>query len=252
MKLHPSAAVAVCIAAATIACHHEATQTQTKKSLEKSTPEILTHLTSALASATPTPFEGEIQLEVRQASEATPLNVTYDIKGDKVRYDEKATTSSAAAAVHTIADLDQHKAYELLDTKKRYVEVDPTSAGREPAPAQLKTTGKTETVAGMACEDVEITEGQDQLDVCAAKGIPYFDLYGEAKGGGEEPAWAAELTKAKAFPLKVVVHDKAGKEKMRVEAKSVVNKKLDDALFAPSSDYRKEATPKHLHLQGIP
>lgn len=50
---------------------------------------------------------------------------------------------------------------------------------------------------------------------------------------------AASLTKEKVFPLRVTVHDKAGKEQFRAEAQAVTRKKLDDALFAPPTGFKK-------------
>jgi hypothetical protein len=248
MKLHRFAGVAVCVAAAGTACARAPSEPASRHELKGSVNQAVTHLTSALIAPAPTPFEGEIRVEVQRPREATPVAVTYDIKGDKVRYDVKPTSSSAPAAVHTVADLDQHKAFELLDAKKSYVTLDRAIEGRGATPA-LRTTGKTEAIGGLSCEEMEISDGQDELNVCAFKGIPYFDLSG-VKGAAEEPAWAAALSRAKEFPLKVVLRDKKGTELMRMEAKSVVDKRLDDALFTPPTTFREDARAR-VDLQGV-
>jgi hypothetical protein len=242
--------IAVCIAAAVAACNHAPPEITAGHQIEKPWTQLITHLSNVLSPAPP-PFEGEIQLEVHPTKESTPFAVTYEVKGDRVRYDKKPAFSSAPASVHTVADLDQRKAFEVLDAKKQYVEVDPGSISAETANAQLKMTGKTETIAGVACEDLQIISGPQQVDVCATKGIPYFDLSGESNGTGMEPAWAAELTKAKEFPLRVVVNDKTGHDKSWLEAKSVLKKKLDDGLFALPADYHKEAAPVDVPVQSI-
>ena len=41
------------------------------------------------------------------------------------------------------------------------------------------------------------------------------------------------------FPLRVITHDAAGKEQMRMEAQKVEKKKLDDARFVPPPDYKQ-------------
>jgi Domain of unknown function (DUF4412) len=198
-----------------------------------------------------TSFEGEIDLAVHMPNQTAPASVSYEIKGNRLRYDEKSG-AGAQGGVHTVADLDAKKAYTIMDTTKTYVDVDEVAASREPIQAQVKPTGKTETVAGVACEDWQISSANGEVDVCAVKGIPYFDLSGDKRGGGEEPIWAAELTKANAFPLRVVEHDKAGKESVRAEATRVEPKKLDDALMRPPTGYRAEVAAKHVALEGIP
>ena len=89
-------------------------------------------------------------------------------------------------------------------------------------------------------------------NVCASKGIAYFDLASDAKAGSAEARWAVTLTTEKAFPLRVVVHDKAGKEEYRAEATRADRKKLDDALFQPPSAYQKADLAKETRLASLP
>jgi hypothetical protein len=190
---------------------------------------------SAVASAT-APFEGEITVAVKDdASKKLPASITYDVKGNKVRY------VPAAAPVYAIGDLDAQQAYAVGDARKNYDAIDmkpvPT-AKAAPAP-KVQKTGKTERVMGLDCEDWTIDDGNERVDVCASKGIAYFDLAADAKTGSAETPWAVALTTEKSFPLRVVVHDKAGKEEYRADATKVERKVLSDTLFQPRPPTRR-------------
>jgi hypothetical protein len=183
------------------------------------------------------PFEGEIVVTVKdETGQKLPASITYDVKGDKVRYEPAST------ALRAIGDLAAQHAYAFDATQKAYRELDTrpsANLGKVAVQAKVAKTGKMEKVAGSDCEDWTIDAIDEKADVCAAKGIAYFDFAGDPKPGSAEPAWAAALTKEKAFPLRVVVHDKAGKEQFRAEASTVVRKNVDDVLFQLPTGFKK-------------
>jgi hypothetical protein len=189
---------------------------------------------AAASAATTTPFEGEITLAVTNASsQKLPATITYDIKGDKLRY------APSAMNVRAIDDQNAQQAFAVDDAAKTYEQVDTKNAKTLPDPSVNKTT-KTETIAGTSCTDWTIDTSDTKVDVCAASGIAFFDLDRDAKTGALEPAWATALTKAKAFPLRAIVHDKSGKEQYRVQATTVARKKVDDTTFAvPPTSFKK-------------
>jgi hypothetical protein len=88
--------------------------------------------------------------------------------------------------------------------------------------------------------------------VCASKGIAFFDLASDAKPGNAEATWAMPLTSEKAFPLRVVVHDKSGKEQYRAEAIRADRKKLDDALFQAPAGYKQADLAKETKTASLP
>ena len=92
----------------------------------------------------------------------------------------------------------------------------------------------------------------EKVDVCASKGIAYFDLASNAKAGSAETPWAVALTTEKAFPLRVVVHDKSGKEEYRADATRADRKKLDDSLFKPPAAYKKADLAKETKTASLP
>ena len=195
------------------------------------------------------PFEGEILVSVKdEASKKLPPSITYDVKGNKVRY------VPAAAPVYAVADIDKQQAYAVDDAQKSFDAIDAKAApGAKAAPAlKVQKTGKFETIAGLGCENWTIDDGNEKVNVCASKGIAYFDLAGGAKAGNAETPWAVALTTEKAFPLRVVVHDKSGKEEYRAEATRADRKRLDDALFLPPRAYKTADLAKETTTASLP
>jgi hypothetical protein len=108
--------------------------------------------------------------------------------------------------------------------------------------AEVKPTGKTETIAGYSCEHTLIT-GDDgkTYDVCVAHGLGGFMLAsagtvgmarGGRGGGGAADAWVRMLGND-AFPLKV----QAVGGKVELEVTGIEKKSLDDALFKLPEGY---------------
>ncbi len=222
---------------ALVACSKTPEPTKTTAAASASVTHALI-MPSAAASATPAPgpFEGEIQMAVTSAtSQKLPATITYDIKGDKLKY------TSTTPTVRAIDDQDAQHAYTVDDTKKAYEEIDtkPATAAKAPAEPKVQKVGKSEVIAGLGCDDWTIDTGDTKVDVCAAQGVTFFDLDRDTKAGSLEPSWTTALTKAKAFPLRAVVHDKNGKEEYRTLATKIDRKKIDDSTFAVPSTFKK-------------
>lgn len=205
-------------------------------SVASPTPQIIPSAAASVLNPSG-PFEGEILMTVtNESSQKLPASLTYDIKGDKVRY------APSTPSVRAIDDQNAQRAFTIDDTTKAYEQVDTktTPTAKAPPDAKVQKSEKVETIAGLPCNDWTIDSGDTKVDVCAATNIAFFDLDRDAKTGALEPSWATALTKAKAFPLRVVVHDKTGKEQYRVQATKADRKKLDDALFAaPPTTFKK-------------
>jgi hypothetical protein len=237
-------AIASC--ALIVACGKKQEATTTPPNLVSSNPAPL----STSASTTPPVgnFEGEIVVDVKSGSgQKLPASVTFDVKGDKVRYEP------ASASVRAVDDLGTQRALVINDSKRAYSEID-TKAPADKAPHQvrLEKSTKEEKVAGLSCEDWRIDDGNERADVCAAKDIAFFDPAAELKPGNAEPSWARALTMQKAFPLRVVVHDKSGKEEYRAEAFEVNWKKVDDSAFLVPAGFKKADLTPDLKMASLP
>ncbi|MEO7109221.1 MAG: DUF4412 domain-containing protein [Polyangiaceae bacterium] len=190
----------------------------------------------SVAVAPPSPFEGEILVSVTSgATQKLPAAITYDIKGNKLKY-------SSASNLRAIDDQTAQHAYTIDDTKKSYEDIDtskPMPNTKAPADPTVQKLGKSEMIAGISCDDWTIDTGDTKVDVCAASNTAFFDLDRDTKLGVLEPQWATALTKAKAFPLRAVVHDKSGKEQYRLLATKVDRKKIDDTTFTVPTTFAK-------------
>ncbi len=198
--------------------------------------------------ASAAPFEGEILVNVKdELAQRLPASITYDVKGSKVRF------VPSSAPVRALSDLDAQRVYAIDDAHKTYDAIDAKPvAAKTATPAKVQKTGKMEKVAGLDCEDWSIDDGHEMVDVCASKGIAYFDLAANAKAGYAETPWAVALTSEKAFPLRVIVHDKAGKEEYRAEATKADRRKLDDALFVLPAGYKTADLAKEAKTASLP
>jgi hypothetical protein len=218
----------------------DTTSTTESMTLESSIPTPM----SAVPLPTTGKFEGDIVVDVRSAgTQKLPVSVTFDIRGDRVRYEP------TASSVHAVDDLAGQHAYVISDSKKVYADIDT----KGPAPqVRVERSTKEEKVAGLLCEDWTIDDGVEKADVCAAKGIAFFDPAGEAKPGKVEPAWARTLTLQNAFPLRVVVHDRSGKEEYRAEAFEVRWKNVDESAFQVPSGFKRADLTSDLKTASLP
>jgi hypothetical protein len=193
------------------------------------------------------PFEGEIVVAVKdEAQMKLAPSITYSVKGSNVRY------APAAGAVHAVTDLSAQRVYLIDDAQKSYDAMDVKPQPNAKPAFTVQKTQKTEKIAGLDCENWTIDDGKERVDVCAAKGVPYFALSGDSKPGNVESAWAVALTTEKAFPLRVVVHDKSGKEAYRAEATKADRKKLDESLFHLPAGYKKTDLAKEAKTASLP
>jgi len=103
--------------------------------------------------------------------------------------------------------------------------------------SKSRTTGKTDTVAGYACEIWKISSEGKRAEVCAADGITWMDLT-DLGWSSPELTVAAVASGANKFPLRIVAFGQDGKEETRLEATKVDKKPLDESRFVVPPDYQ--------------
>ncbi len=227
--------------------------TEAKKApatLKPALPTAAAQLAKSTVATAPPPFEGLIRLDATDPAGRQTESMQYDIKGTRVHYTE--TKEKKPVPVQAIADLNAHKAYAILDSRKAYVELDKAVVPAKTDPVTVTKLGKSETIAGLPCEDWKLSEGKRQVDVCATRAIPYFDLAARPRAGEEQPAWAATLEKENVFPLRIVEHDDTGKVALNATASWVDRKHEDDSLFQVPKGYHRIELPRRANLPGLP
>lgn len=212
-------------------------------------------------------FEGEITSRITNT--ATPGKqqmVTFGIKRPKYRMDVTDATTPAPQMGSVIVDVPTKQGWMLVHPQKLAMPLDltkpiaapqmpgmpgvPKNAPAAPStPPKIDKTGKKDTVAGYACEIWNITSDGKTSEVCMAENLTWIDMGDVAFQGGSDVALTAAATGGNHFPLRVITHDAAGKEQMRMEAQKVEKKKLDDSRFVPPPDY-KEFKPGQ--IPGLP
>ena len=183
-----------------------------------------------------------------EAAQKLPATITYDVKGSMVRTSLRRlrfTQSAIWRRSGCTPSTTRRRATSAIDVKA------PANAKLAPAP-KVQKSGKMDKVAGLDCENWTIDDGNEKVNVCAAKGIAYFDLASDAKPGNAETPWAVALTTEKAFPLRVVVHDKTGKEQYRAEATKADRRRIDDSLFLMPNGYKTADLAKETRTASLP
>jgi len=195
-------------------------------------------------------FEGVITMKWSGAEFFDGVQMVYYVKKNRMRtetsfaddpdmQDVLIEDASAATVTHVWP---KDKMYMTMDLK----EVAAGGPGKGRTFPKLTQTGKSETIAGYACEHY-VMDDEQNVDICVAKGLGYFvgggiamtdmifseDLKTEAAGN---PVWVKFLDGG-AFPLKLtrVEH---GKATVVAQVTSIEPRKLDDSLFVVPPDYK--------------
>lgn len=190
-------------------------------------------------------FEGRIEMTITDSH--TPdksLPIQYAIKGNKIRFDlptdPKRNKNAGTAA--TLIDLDKHELIMLIDSgaqgklAMRHPLKEQTQATGNSATQTPVATGKSDKIAGYSADEYKMTDEKGLVhDLWLGKGLGTF--YSANQGGvgrrtNVSPAWEAFAREKGFFPLRVVSHDKNGKETTRMEVTKVDKTSLPDSLFS--------------------
>jgi hypothetical protein len=110
---------------------------------------------------------------------------------------------------------------------------------------ELKATGRKTNLLGFACEQFEIKQRGEIMEIWATAGLLPFQNFvrNQPPRFGPrliEERWAGLLTARKLFPLRATLKYENGSERFRFEVLSVTPQKLkpeDDSLFLPPEGY---------------
>ena len=198
-----------------------------------------------------------MDMTMRMAALPGGMKVTYVVKADKARLD---VDMAGMPAMWVLVDTKEKKSWAVLDAQKMVMVTDTTKPAPGAKMIDWKATrvGKTDVVAGQRCEiwtlegEKDLTKGQpaQRYEVCVVKKATTFGWLELASAQSNTHfAWAPELEKEGAIPLRTVGWDEAGKESVRVEVTRFERKAVDDARLQLPKGYRSVAAPAGLHAR---
>jgi hypothetical protein len=211
-------------------------------------------------------FEGQIDLAIKDMSKGRAgspevVPISLQIKNEKVRVEmPQAVASKPMPKGYAVLSAPEKKLSIVMDDQKQIVVLDLNKAGEQlksfgaglpkgpkeksaegpskPLP-KLTKTGVTDKVAGIACENWEVTEESRKMaTLCIAdQGASWLRL--PLTGIPTEYAWATELLDGKHFPLRVIGYDKkTGAEEARIELTKLEKKPIAASLFDMPAGYK--------------
>jgi hypothetical protein len=193
------------------------------------------------------PFEGAVSIRMAQKTPQGVMSqqVEYLMRAGKVRVNMAPPPGMPVAGVSMILVPAEKKTYMLMPAQSAYMEVNmfdslaAAAARRAPGATgdvKVTRTGKTETVAGVSCEHVQVSSQAGTVDMCVSRELGRFVNPTDAirQSGG---AWQREL--GNDFPLKVIMPDGS----VPLEVVKVERKRLSNELFTVPGTYNKMAMP---------
>lgn len=221
-------------------------------------------------------FEGEIDAVVKEAKSPDPLSIALRVKNDRLRVNlpEKLARRAGpmgGAPNYVIFDAPAKSLSLVSDAQKQVMVFDldknaealkglggapsaSTPAGTPKAPAaKLTKTGRVESVAGISCEDWDVTTDHREASLCVAEqGVSWLRL--PLTGIPTERLWMTELLDGKHFPLRFVGYAKDGStEEARVEVTKLDKKTLPASDFETPPGYQVIDLAQMLQgLRGLP
>jgi len=180
-------------------------------------------------------FEGEVTMSISMPAMGQNLEMTYLVKGSKMR-NEMAMMGMQTVS---IVDMDAGTMMTIMPMQKAYMKMDmkqmAEQLGGEQPPPKITATGKTETIVGRECEYHTIEQAGQSMEVCVAEGMGYFNANAGRGGmgggmglGAHEEIWQ-EAFKDGYFPLKMIVNSQGMGMEMTVT--KIEEKSVPDSAF---------------------
>lgn len=205
-------------------------------------------------------FEGDLSILAKNAKERRQIPpITMTVKGAKMRFDIPEGMEGAphmgSGKNYAVVDAPAKKMFTVVDEQKMVMVMDLEKMGdqikkmklpgapAEPSaggtPPKVTKTGHTDTVAGISCEDWDITNAKGERGrVCVSnEGASWLEM--PTLGLPSEHLWARELFDGKHLPLRMVGYDASGAEESRLEVTKIDRKPVPDSTFAIPAGYRE-------------
>lgn len=179
-------------------------------------------------------FEGTVTYQLTDTA-GKSITMVYQAKGSKIRLDMSGGQGMDAASPALIYDETNRVVTAMIVQARLYVATSIDSLGKPSGGKPVvKATGTRETIAGVACEDYQVTKDSRHELICAAHGMGNFLLPGAGAGMGFE----SMMLPNGFFPLKVSQVE-AGQPRIQMVATAVQRKTVDPSIFVVPADYKR-------------
>ncbi|HCA81134.1 MAG TPA: hypothetical protein DEP53_15495 [Bacteroidetes bacterium] len=194
-------------------------------------------------------FEGIIHVQFQSVDAFQLLELS--VKQGKIRVDATYRESGFA---YVLLDYNARKRYLVLPSRELYLEFAlPDFRGdlrQAKIPVNFEKTGSTEVIAGYLCEQLKAKFDEGEIAIWATTEIGSPGTFYLVPGSVQielEP-WQKEILSFGYFPLKMVLDDGSGEQRVVFEATAIEKKSLGESRFLIPSGYEKttveELTPK--------
>ena len=208
-------------------------------------------------------FEGKVSMKMTSGRDK-PMDITYNIKGDKVRME----TPGQKGVGGMIMDTSKREMTIIMDEQKTYMVMGLPQGAKDAIEKReqevmLEKTNETEKILGYTATKYILTDKSNtETELWLAEGLGTFmgfsnrNPMGRGRGPAA-PAWERALEGKDLFPLRVVGHEKGainskgkgdekskkakggGGETFRMEVTAIDKTSLPDSLFVPPAGYQK-------------
>jgi hypothetical protein len=209
-------------------------------------------------------FEGKVSMKMT-SGRGQPQEITYNIKGDKVRMEMPGQKGMGGM----IMDTSKREMTMMMDEQKMYMvmalpQAAADAMAKREDDVKLEKTNETEKILGYTATKYILTEkNNDETEIWLAEGLGTFMGFSQNRNpmsrgrGPAAPAWERALEGKDLFPLRVVGLGKGatargakgksdekrkgagGNERFRMEVTSIDKTSLPDSLFTPPAGYQK-------------
>lgn len=189
-------------------------------------------------------FEGKVNFKMT-SGRGQSQEIAYNIKGDKIRVEIPGQKGFGGM----IMDTTKKEMTMIMDEQRMYMTMAMPEAAvrameKPNEDVKLEKTGETEKILGYTATKYLVTHDNTTTDLWLAEGLGTFMGFSNNNPmGGRRSSvpqsWERALAGKELFPLRVVGHDKGGKENFRMEVTAIEKQTLPDSLFAPPAGYQK-------------
>ena len=210
---------------------------------------LFTTLASAQDIGTRSVFEGVLHVRYQTVDEVQFVDMS--VKRERIRVD---AAMAEPGGIFFLVDYPAKKRYAILPYREQFIEL-PAAAVRED-PRQLKEpvnfskTDSSDEVAGFPCDQLLITTDAGELEIWATTKLGTAGTLSThlASMLAEQAPWEKEMIRFGYFPLKVILNDGSGDQRVIFEVTAIEKRALGESRFLIPTGYEKttveELTPK--------